>query len=138
MRRSWSERRVAILLSFFCKYYTQEYHLPILIAENGMALRRKPDNSIAARRSDQLRRSQFLEAHLRQIQQLLKENIPILGYMHWSLTDNYEWGSYTPRFGLFSIDFHRGTEREVEDHLGDRPSETYALLIKEIKKNVLF
>lgn len=134
----WDWRALPEGLAFFCKYYAQEYHLPILIAENGMALRRKPDNSIATRRADQLHRSQFLEVHLHQIQQLLKENIPILGYMHWSLTDNYEWGSYTPRFGLFSIDFHRGTEREVEDHLGDRPSETYARLIKEMKKNVLF
>ena len=98
-----------------------------------MALRRKPDNSIAARRSDQLHRSQFLEAHVRQIQQLLRENVPILGYMHWSLTDNYEWGSYTPRFGLFSINFNRGTEREIEDHLGDRPSETYTKLIREMQ-----
>ncbi|WP_413466200.1 family 1 glycosylhydrolase [Planktothrix agardhii] len=129
----WDWRALPEGLSFFCKYYAQEYNLPILIAENGMALRRKPDNSIATHRTDQLHRSQFLEAHVRQIQQLLKENIPILGYMHWSLTDNYEWGSYTPRFGLFSINFNRGTEREIEDHLGDRPSETYAKLIREIK-----
>jgi len=131
MSKWWDWRALPEGLSFFCKYYAQEYDLPILIAENGMALRRKPDNSIATRRSDQVHRSQFLEAHIRQIQHLLQENIPILGYMHWSLTDNYEWGSYTPRFGLFSINFHRGTEREIEDHLGDRPSETYAKLIQE-------
>lgn len=131
MSKWWDWRALPEGLSFFCKYYAQEYHLPILIAENGMALRRKADNSIATRRSDQLHRSQFLEAHVRQIQHLLQENIPILGYMHWSLTDNYEWGSYTPRFGLFSINFNRGTEREIEDHLGDRPSETYAKLIQE-------
>lgn len=133
MSKWWDWRVLPEGLSFFCKYYAQEYNLPILIAENGMALRRKPDNSIATRRADQLQRSQFLAAHIHQIQQLLRENIPILGYMHWSLTDNYEWGSYTPRFGLFSINFHRGTEREIEDHLGDRPSETYAKLIQEIQ-----
>nr|WP_237746626.1 family 1 glycosylhydrolase [Planktothrix agardhii] len=134
----WDWRALPEGLSFFCKYYAQEYNLPILIAENGMALRRKPDNSIATHRTDQLHRSQFLEAHVRQIQQLLKENIPILGYMHWSLTDNYEWGSYTPRFGLFSINFNRGTEREIEDHLGDRPSETYAKLIREMQRSLSY
>ena len=27
----------------------------------------------------------------------------VLGYLHWSLLDNYEWGSYTPRFGLYTV-----------------------------------
>ncbi|WP_290677006.1 family 1 glycosylhydrolase [Aquabacterium sp.] len=27
----------------------------------------------------------------------------ILGYNYWSLTDNYEWGSYKPRFGLYTV-----------------------------------
>jgi 6-phospho-beta-galactosidase len=64
----------------------------------------------------------------------LDEAVPLIGYMHWSLTDNYEWGSYTPRFGLFSIDFEAGTDRTIEDHLGDRPSETYARLIKSFQQ----
>jgi beta-glucosidase len=24
--------------------------------------------------------------------------------LYWSLTDNYEWGSYRSRFGLYSVD----------------------------------
>lgn len=28
----------------------------------------------------------------------------IRAYFHWSLLDNYEWGSYHPRFGLASVD----------------------------------
>jgi beta-glucosidase len=121
-------------LHFFCKYYSEDLgDRPIMIAENGMALRRKPDNSIATHRTDQLRRSDFLKLHLHQVKRLRQEGVPLIGYMHWSLTDNYEWGSYTPRFGLFSIDFEQGTKRQVEDHLGDRPSETYAKLIKEAR-----
>ncbi|MBE9167257.1 glycoside hydrolase family 1 protein [Pleurocapsales cyanobacterium LEGE 06147] len=127
----WDWRSLPEGLYFFCKFYSQEFpNCPILIAENGMALRRKPDNSIATNRSDQLRRSKFLEAHLQQVKRLLDEGISLVGYMHWSLTDNYEWGSYTPRFGLFTIDFAKSTERLVEDHLGDRPSETYARLVQ--------
>ncbi|MBW4514219.1 MAG: family 1 glycosylhydrolase [Timaviella obliquedivisa GSE-PSE-MK23-08B] len=128
----WDWRSLPEGLHFFCKYYSEDLgDRPIMIAENGMALRRKPDNSIATHRSDQLRRSDFLKLHLHQVKRLRQEGVPLIGYMHWSLTDNYEWGSYTPRFGLFSIDFEQGTKRIVEDYLGDRPSETYAKLIKE-------
>jgi beta-glucosidase len=128
----WDWRSLPEGLYLFCKHYAETYHRPVLIAENGMALRRKPDNSIATTRRDQLHRSVFLEAHLEQVQRLLAEGISVMGYLHWSLTDNYEWGSYTPRFGLYSLDYAHGAERLVEDHLGDRPSETYARLIRQI------
>jgi 6-phospho-beta-galactosidase len=135
----WDWRCLPEGLHFFCKYYSQEYShatestdlCPILIAENGMALRRKPDNSIATRRPDQIHRSEFLSAHVYQVKRLLQEGIPVLGYLHWSLTDNYEWGSYTPRFGLLSLDFTQGSDRLTEDHLGDRPLETYGRLIRD-------
>jgi len=129
----WDWRSLPEGLHFFCHYYFQELNCPILIAENGMALRRKPDNSVASHRYDQLYRSEFLQAHVQQVNRLIQDGVPMLGYMHWSLTDNYEWGSYTPRFGLLTIDFANGTDRLVEDHLGDRPSETYARLIQEAR-----
>jgi hypothetical protein len=28
----------------------------------------------------------------------------VRAYLHWSLVDNYEWGTYEPRFGLFGLD----------------------------------
>lgn len=128
----WDWRTLPEGLHFFCQYYSQDLgNRPILIAENGMALRRKPDNSVATHRRDRLSRSQFLEMHVAQVRRLKSEGIPVIGYLHWSLTDNYEWGSYTPRFGLFGIDYTAGTDRLVEDGFGDRPSETYARLIRE-------
>ncbi len=129
----WDWRHLAEGLYFFCNHYAQDFQCPVLIAENGMALRRKPDNSVATSRHDRLRRSDFLQAHVEQVQRLRQAGVPLVGYMHWSLTDNYEWGSYTPRFGLFTVDFIRGSDRIVEDHLGDRPSETYARLIRDIE-----
>lgn len=130
----WNWRSLPEGLHFFCKTYAEDLKKPILIAENGMALRRKPDNSVATPRPDQLRRSQFLQAHVEQVLRLVREGTPILGYLHWSLTDNYEWGSYTPRFGLLSIDFSNGTERLFQDHLGDQSFETYAKLIQTSKQ----
>ena len=130
----WDWRVLPHGLYFFCKYYSQDFgHRPLLIAENGMAHRRKLDNDYS-HRSDRLTRSEFLRIHVQKVMQLIHEGVPVIGYLHWSLFDNYEWGTFTPRFGLFSIDYTQGTERLVQDHLGDRPSETYRDLIQEARK----
>lgn len=126
----WDWRVLPKGLRFFCEYYHAEFQLPLLIAENGMALRRRGDEPHSHRR-DRVTRSQFLRLHLHEVDKILQQGIPLIGYLHWSLFDNYEWGTYTPRFGLFSIDYERGTERIAVDHFGDRPSETYARLIAE-------
>ncbi len=74
------------------------YRLPILIAENGLATR---DNQP---RADRWTRSAYLVAHIRQMQRAMSEGYPVMGYIHWSITDNYEWGSFSPRFGLYTVD----------------------------------
>ena len=28
----------------------------------------------------------------------------MVSFNYWSITDNYEWGDYRPRFGLYSVD----------------------------------
>ncbi len=125
----WDWRVLPQGLHFFCQYYADEFEgRPVLIAENGMALRRKTDNKTSHRR-DRITRSQFLELHFAEVIRMLREGIPLIGYLHWSLFDNYEWGTYTPRFGLYSIDYQQGAERIPVDHLGDCPSATYAKLV---------
>ena len=34
----------------------------------------------------------------------ISDGIDVRGYLHWSLLDNYEWGSYQPAFGLIAVD----------------------------------
>lgn len=104
--------------------------LPILITENGMAHRKRRRFDLPWRR-DRMKRSHFLKLHLAEVEVLRKDGIPVAGYLHWSLTDNYEWGSYAPRFGLFQIDFHDTDRVRVPvDELGDNPSKTYAEWIR--------
>ncbi len=125
----WDWRMLAGGMHFFCRYYSGDFQdRSILIAENGMALRRLPDNRHSDRR-DHCTRSAFLRLYVREAVDIVRDGVPLIGYLHWSLFDNYEWGSFTPRFGLFSLDYTRSTGRLAEDHLGDRPSETYAKLI---------
>ena len=127
----WDWRVLPRGLHFFCEYYARDFGgRALLIAENGMALRRKWNNE-HSRRGDKITRSQFLRLHVHEVVRIVNDGIPLIGYLHWSLFDNYEWGSFTPRFGLFSLDYSHGTERLAEDHLGDCASETYARLVAE-------
>ena len=131
----WDWRVLPRGLHFFCQHYAHDYGKPVLIAENGMALRRPADRPSTARR-DRMTRSDFLRLHVHEVVKILRDGVPLLGYLHWSLFDNYEWGTYTPRFGLHSIEFASSTDRLVEDHLGDRPSDTYAELISGAREQM--
>lgn len=75
--------------------------LSIHITENGLA-----------DREDRLRES-FIRGHLQQVLRALGEGIPVEGYCHWTLMDNYEWAEgFGPRFGLYENDF-RTQERRL-------------------------
>ncbi len=127
----WDWRVLPRGLSFFCRHYSEDFgQRPVLVAENGMALPRRVDNRISHRR-DRLTRSEFLRLHIDEVVHMRRSGIPLIGYLHWSLFDNYEWGTYTPRFGLFSLNYQQGTDRIPMDHYGDCPSRTYAFLIRQ-------
>lgn len=111
-------------LGFFARHLSR-YGKPILIAENGMALRKLPNNRRFHRR-DKVARSQYLREHVRAVSHLVERGVPLIGYLHWSLFDNYEWGSFSPRFGLFSLDYTDYPTRHSVDSMGDNPSATYA------------
>jgi beta-glucosidase len=48
----------------------------------------------------------WTRAYLGQLQRATAEGVPIRGYFHWSLMDNFEWvGGLRPRFGLYRVDY---------------------------------
>ncbi len=105
--------------------------LPIYVLESGMCHRQAKD-AAAVPRSDGLTRDVFLEHMLREVMLCLKEDVPIKAYSFWSLTDNYEWGSFEPRFGLHEYDFSRGRIEET-DGQGVPAGKIYAELIAAFK-----
>jgi beta-glucosidase len=132
----WDWRVLPAGMHFFCDYYSRDYGgRPVLIAENGMAVRRRLDNHSTKRR-DGMTRSRFLKLHVGEVVRIVNDGIPLIGYLHWSLFDNYEWGSFSPRFGLYSIDYQKNRERLVRDHHGDRPSEAYAKLVEDARSKM--
>ena len=70
---------------------------PILIAETGMAT----ENGLP--RADGVKRETVLRDSVYWTQKARADGVNVIGYMVWSLTDNFEWGSYTPRFGLYTV-----------------------------------
>lgn len=78
--------------------YHKVFNLPILVAENGFAT----DNDKP--REDGWTREAYLVAHVAAVQRAIQRGIPLLGYTYWTLTDNWEWGSFDDRFGLFAVD----------------------------------
>jgi beta-glucosidase len=99
--------------------FHKRYKLPVLIAENGMA------THDTTPRADGWTRSAYIQAHVAQVQRARSEGVPVLGYVHWSITDNYEWGSFSPRFGLFSVECRSGVFTRVRADGAD----AYAALI---------
>ncbi|TDC68200.1 glycoside hydrolase family 1 protein [Actinomadura sp. GC306] len=73
-------------------------HLPVYIVEHGM-----PTDD-GKPRPDGYTRTDHLRDHMYWIQRAMAEGVKMMGYNHWSLTDNYEWGSYRARFGLYTVD----------------------------------
>lgn len=128
----WDWRMLPEGLAFFVKHLGR-YGLPLIIAENGMALRRLPDNR-PARRRDNIMRSQYLREHVRVVSRLVERGQPLIGYLHWSLFDNYEWGSFAPRFGLFSLDYTVYPTRHAVDATGDNASATYQQEIAQARQ----
>ena len=49
------------------------------------------------------------------ISMAMKERSHVIGYLYWSLLDNYEWADgFAPRFGLIEVDY-RTQGRKVRE-----------------------
>ncbi|TMC21564.1 MAG: glycoside hydrolase family 1 protein, partial [Chloroflexi bacterium] len=73
---------------------------PLYITENGFS--DAADN----------RRPRAILEHLAMVHRAIREGIPVRGYLHWSLVDNFEWNNgWDVRFGLIEVD--QQTQRRI-------------------------
>ena len=88
------------------RFLHERYKLPIMITENGMS------NLDAVNKQGEVAddlRIGYIDEYLQNLKRAISEGIPVLGYQHWSLMDNFEWAEgYDPRFGLIYVDFGTG------------------------------
>ncbi|WIX98536.1 family 1 glycosylhydrolase [Amycolatopsis mongoliensis] len=83
--------------------------VPIVVTENGIATQ------------DDNRRVDYTRDALHGLHEAMSDGIDVRGYLHWSALDNYEWGRYSPTFGLIAVDrkTFRRTVKPSARWLGD-------------------
>ncbi len=65
----------------------------LLVTENGIAV------------SDDSRRVEFIRRAMAGVRNCLADEIPVKGYLYWSLMDNFEWQKgFSMTFGLIAVD----------------------------------
>lgn len=127
----------------FLNAYGSQDDIPVHVFENGLCNRVKGGRAVP--RADGMDRPAYLKAFLFELARAVKDGADVEGYFHWSITDNYEWGSYEPRFGLHGIDYEHGATRSTYDSMGMDAAGAYRRIVealtngsvKELKKALL-
>ncbi len=100
------------LLYWAPKFLAERYKKPILITENGISVADAPS---ADGKVHDPQRTAFLNSYLGAYKRAHQAGVPLAGYLHWSLLDNWEFSEgYEQRFGLIYVD-RKTQQRIVKD-----------------------
>ena len=84
----------------------EDFKGDLIVTENGIAT------------ADDARRVEFIRRALAGVQNCMKDGIPVKGYCHWSLMDNFEWQKgFAMQFGLIAVDRANGQTRSPKPSL---------------------
>ena len=89
-------------IEYIVKYYYDRYGLPIMFAENGVAITewKTMDGGVP-----DYMRIDFVRRHI-EVLKRVAETYPVIGYFYWTFMDNFEWTlGYSKRFGLVYVDY---------------------------------
>ena len=80
-------------LSNVIRTVAKDFKGDIIVTENGIAT------------ADDSRRVEFIRRALTGVESCIADGIPVKGYCHWSLLDNFEWQKgFSMTFGLIAVD----------------------------------
>jgi beta-glucosidase len=97
--QAWKASLAPEGIYYALRHYARQFPTkPLYIVENGMPTDDAKVRADGWTRTDQLRDTVYW------LQRAKADGMNLMGYNYWSLTDNYEWGSYEPRFGLYTVD----------------------------------
>ncbi|MEG3178716.1 family 1 glycosylhydrolase [Sphingomonas sp. RB3P16] len=75
------------------RYAWETAKVPVLVTEHGIGT------------DDDRQRAALIPAALVALKAAMDSGVPVLGYIHWSLLDNFEWVfGYGPKYGLVAVD----------------------------------
>ncbi len=75
------------------RYAHESTGRPVLVTEHGMST------------ADDTLRAAFIEPSLAALLDAIEDGVPVLGYCHWTLMDNFEWiFGYGHQLGLHAVD----------------------------------
>lgn len=67
-------------------------NIPLYITENGISALSDDDRKL------------FFEGYLEAIKNAIDDGVNVKGYMIWALMDNWSWGKYDAKYGIFAVD----------------------------------
>ena len=102
------------------RYAHQVSGRPVLVTEHGIGI------------EDDAMRAGFIEPSLAGLLDAMDDGVPVLGYFHWTLLDNFEWiFGYSKHFGLHEVDretFVRTPKASAAAYAADRQGPSGACL----------
>ena len=98
------------------RYAHEVSGVPVFVTEHGMSTH------------DDTLRAGFIEPSVRALLDVIDSGVPVLGYTHWSLLDNYEWiFGFDGMLGLHSVD------RETFERTPKPSAEVYAQVVRHYR-----
>ncbi len=93
------------------------YNKPIFITENGLA------------DGDDEYRQWWISQTILAMHKAMQNGVSVLGYLHWSLLDNFEWDKgFWPKFGLVSVN------RSTQERTIRASAKYYATVVAKLKR----